>query len=100
MTNHYLLIINLIAAGLVLARAVCALNEMTAGAEHHLDRLFISLVAAGESGILLGPLFGHLMAPALAYVVLNVGFAGLYAVPWLYVATRDRLKGRIPWTSR
>jgi hypothetical protein len=96
--NNYLMIINLIAAGLMLARAVCALNEMTAGAEHHLDRLFISLVAAGESGILLGPLFGHITAPEL--VVLNVGFAGLYAVPWLYVVTRDRLKGRIPWTSQ
>lgn len=89
--SNYLLIINLVAAGLVLARAVCALNEMTAGAEHHLDRLFISLVAAGESGILLGPLFGHIMAPALAHVVLNVGVAGLYAVPWLYIAARQRL---------
>lgn len=91
MTNHYLLIINLVAASLILARAVCALNEMTADAEHHLNRLFISLVAAGESSILLGPLFGHLIAPALAYVVLNVGIAGIYAVPWLYVAARQRL---------
>lgn len=98
--NNYLLIINLVASALVLARAVCALNEMTAGAEHHLDRLFISLVAAGESGILLGPLFGLITAPALAHVVLNVGVAGLYAVPWLYLAVLDRMKGRVPWTSR
>ncbi|MBW9336184.1 hypothetical protein FEE59_21950 [Herbaspirillum sp. RU 5E] len=98
--NNYLLIINLIAAGLVLAHAVCALNKMNAGAEHHSDRLFFSLVVAGESGILLGPLFGYMLRPEMAYVVLNVGFGGLYAVPWLYVAARDRLKGRVPWTSR
>ncbi|WP_343743389.1 hypothetical protein [Herbaspirillum huttiense] len=98
--NHYLLIINLIAAALILARAVCALNEMTAGAEHHLDRLFISLVATGESAILLGPLFGNMLAPELAYVVLNVGIFGIYAMPWFYTAARERLKGRVPWTSR
>lgn len=93
--SNYLLIINLVAAGLVLARAVCTLNEMTAGVEHHLDRLFISLVAAGESAILLGPLFGQMLAPELAHVVLNVGFAGLYAVPWLYVAARRRLWSKV-----
>lgn len=100
MTIHYLLIINLVAAGLILMHALCLLNEMTPAAEHHFDRLFFSLVVAGESGILLGPLFGYMLRPEMAYVVLNVGFAGLYAVPWLYVAARDRLKGRIPWTSR
>lgn len=98
--NHYLLIINLLAAALVLARAVCTLNKMTSGAEHHFDRLFISLVATGESAILLGPMFGQMLAPELAYVVLNAGFAGRYALPWLYVAARERLKGRVPWTSR
>ena len=91
MTNHYLLIINLVAAGLILIHALCLLNQMTPAAEHHFDRLFFSLVVAGESGILLGPLFGYMLRPEMAYVVLNVGFAGLYAVPWLYVAARQCL---------
>ncbi|MDR6585516.1 hypothetical protein [Herbaspirillum frisingense] len=98
--NNYLLIINLVTASLILVHALCALNKMTPAAEHHFDRLFFSLVVAAESGILLGPLFGYMLRPEMAYVVLNVGFAGLYAVPWLYVAARDRMKGRVPWTSR
>lgn len=90
MTNHYLLIINLVAAGLVLARAVCALNEMTPGPEHHLDRLFGSVLATGAFGVLLGPLYGY-TAPHMAEVAMNTGVAGIYAFPWLYVMARQRL---------
>lgn len=99
MTTHYLLIINLVAAGLILLRALCALNEMTPGAEHHLDRLFCSVLATGAVAVLLGPLYGY-TSPQTGEVAMNAGFAGLYAVPWLYVAARDRLKGCIPWISR
>ena len=89
MTN-YLLIINLAAASLVLTRAVCALNEMTPGPEHHLDRLFGSVLATGAFGVLLGPLYGYTM-PHLAEVAMNTGLAGTYAVPWLYLLARERL---------
>lgn len=98
MTN-YLLIINFVAAGLIMARALCALNEMTPGAEHHLDRFFSSVLATGALGVMLRPLCGY-SAPHVEVVAMNAGIAGLYAIPWLYVAARDRLKGRVPWTSR
>ena len=88
--NYYLLIINLTAAGLILARAVCALNEMTASAEHHLDRFFCSVLATGAVAVLIGPLYGYI-TPQMGEVAMNAGFAGLYAVPWLYVLARERL---------
>lgn len=90
MTSHYLLIINLVAASLVLVRAVCALNEMTPGPEHHLDRFFGSVLATGAFGVLLGPLYGY-TAPHMAEVAMNTGLAGTYAVPWLYVLVREHL---------
>ncbi|MFJ3045325.1 hypothetical protein ACIPEN_05810 [Herbaspirillum chlorophenolicum] len=88
--SNYLLTINLVAAGLILARAVCALNDMTAGAEHHLDRFFCSVLATGAVAVLLGPLYGYTVPP-LGEVAMNAGFAGLYAVPWLYETARQRL---------
>lgn len=98
MTNC-MMIINSVAAGLIMARALCALNEMTRGPEHHLDRLFASVLATGALGVILRPLCGY-SVPHLEVVAMNTGIAGIYALPWLYVAVRDRLKERIPWTSR
>lgn len=74
--SNYLMIANLIAAALVLARAVCALNEMTARAEHHLDRIFFSILATGAVAVLLCPLYSDIR-PHSGEVIFNIGAAGL-----------------------
>ena len=89
--NHYLLIINLIAAGLILARTVCALNEMTAGTEHHLDRIIFSMLATWAVAVLLGPLYGYIR-PQAGEVISNIGAAGLLWGGWW---SRHRRSGDI-----
>lgn len=76
-----LLIINLIAGVILLARTAVECNLMDRRS-HHGRRFFYSVMGAGALAILLGPFTGY-THPPLSEVCVNIGAAGLFLCDWI-----------------
>jgi hypothetical protein len=72
--NAILLLVNLLAAGFILLRAIDALNHMGPRTAHTV-RVAYYLTALGAFAVVAGPIYGY-VRPQWSEVLLNSGFAG------------------------
>ena len=75
-----ILILNLLAAAILLGHALCVLNRMTRRS-NHLYRMFYVLLGVGAVAVLTGPLYGYTEPPP-GEVLLNVGMTGVLMTGW------------------